>query len=482
MKKMIDKDKGITLISLVVTIIVILILASVATYSGINAVKLSEFNRFTTELEIMQTEVNTLYEKYKNGETINGKEVLTYGTDIETATQQIKQQANMVFTQDASGITDQIGYKYYNKETIDSLGIEGVEQEFFVNIETRNIVSYYGMEYEGKSYYTLDQIPNGLYNVEYKEENAKPTFNVDVDLIGENKYKISINDIEYEGYNNIWKVRYQINGSENWNTSDELSFFVEQEGDYNIQIKNGDIESAIKSKHIGYIQDGLVLHYDGIVNTRNGNNTKAIKWEDLSGNKNDGQLNGFEYNEESGWGQNGLICNGSNNSFTTADVNLKQNSSITIEMTFKENKYVKLNNNNIIFTADLIWKSFCFHTWYDDSSLMLNGIIYIGGNATDGGDNNRFVPSDMNSYRTTEGKTDNIFYVYESDTKQAKLYINSNKVATKIYNTEPLEIKYFESGTANYKTYNNILIYNRALTDEEIQLNYEIDKNRFNIE
>ena len=55
------KQEGITLISLVITIIVLSILASVATYSGVSVIKSSKMTAFTTELKIMQTKINTIY-------------------------------------------------------------------------------------------------------------------------------------------------------------------------------------------------------------------------------------------------------------------------------------------------------------------------------------------------------------------------------------------------------------------------------------
>ena len=66
MKKL--NQNGVTLLALVITIVVLLILASVATYSGIDIIRSSRLNTFTAEMKIMQTEVNNLYEQWKSGE------------------------------------------------------------------------------------------------------------------------------------------------------------------------------------------------------------------------------------------------------------------------------------------------------------------------------------------------------------------------------------------------------------------------------
>lgn len=48
-----------------------------------------------------------------------------------------------------------------------------------------------------------------------------------------------------------------------------------------------------------YVTSGLILHYDGIENTRNGNDPNATSWEDLSGNENDGIFYGINTNSDS---------------------------------------------------------------------------------------------------------------------------------------------------------------------------------------
>lgn len=165
MKKL--NNKGITLMALVITIILLIILASIGTYSGIQVVKSAQFTAFSTELKIMQTQVNKLYDEKRNG---NDEYIDSLGETISSKTD-VQQQANTVFTASASGITDQNGYKYFDTKTIKRLNIEGVEGEFFVNIAKRSVVSYEGFEYEGKTYYTLDQLPDGMYNVDYIRNN-----------------------------------------------------------------------------------------------------------------------------------------------------------------------------------------------------------------------------------------------------------------------------------------------------------------------
>lgn len=251
-------NKGITLITLVVTIVIIMILASVGIYSGVRSLKLAELNRFTTELKIMQTQVNSMYEKLKNDETISGQAILSIGTEILSSSNDVQNQASIVFTQNASGITSSVGYKYYSLETISNLGIEGITQDFFINIETRSVVSYKGLEYNGTTYYTLSQIPNGLYNVNYNDSNITidPEIdNVTVEKIDSSKWKLTVNDITYGGYVQKGKIQYQRLGDDYWNESDDKSFIVTEQGIYIIKIiDNAGNESDSLIKYVGNVE------------------------------------------------------------------------------------------------------------------------------------------------------------------------------------------------------------------------------------
>ena len=54
------RQNGITMISLVVTIIVLVILSSMVTHTGISSIKNTRFERFKNELEIVQKNVDKI--------------------------------------------------------------------------------------------------------------------------------------------------------------------------------------------------------------------------------------------------------------------------------------------------------------------------------------------------------------------------------------------------------------------------------------
>lgn len=187
------KEKGITLIALVLTVMILSILVGIATYTGIDTIKSSKFTRFETELKMMQTKVNEWYEEYKNGDNT----YLTLGQEI-SANSDVEDQSNRVFTSNASGITDKEGYRYFSIETLKTLGIEGIEKPYFINIEKRMVVRYEGFSYEGKMYYSLNDIEDGLYNVEY-EPTFKKVWASKIDGNGEEEF-LSVKQTSDGGY------------------------------------------------------------------------------------------------------------------------------------------------------------------------------------------------------------------------------------------------------------------------------------------
>ena len=65
---MLKENKGITMVSLVVTVIVLMILASITTYSGLETARNSRYYNAIHQMKVMQAEVNDWNEMKKDGE------------------------------------------------------------------------------------------------------------------------------------------------------------------------------------------------------------------------------------------------------------------------------------------------------------------------------------------------------------------------------------------------------------------------------
>lgn len=255
MKNKKGNENAITLISLVITIVILLILATIGISTGIETINSSKLTKFNTEMKIMQLKANEWYDEYNQATNDEEKqEIINRGESIISGEGQtdVVTQADKVFTLEESGIIfdddtqKREDYRYYSNEKLKELGVEGVEQDFFVNVKNRMIVSYEGLSYKGEMYYTISQLPQmDIYNVDYEANSGAPTFKVRFSEIEKNKrWKIEIYDIQYEGgYINKWNVKYRIKGEENWKTSTNLEFEVSEQGIYEIMIENNEIYS-----------------------------------------------------------------------------------------------------------------------------------------------------------------------------------------------------------------------------------------------
>ena len=254
MKNKKGNENAITLISLVITIVILLILATIGISTGIETINSSKLTKFNTEMKIMQLKANEWYDEYNQATNDEEKqEIINRGESIVSGEGQtdVVTQADKVFTLEESGIIfddtqKREDYRYYSNKKLKELGVEGVEQDFFVNVKNRMIVSYEGLSYKGEMYYTISQLPQmDIYNVDYEANSGAPTFKVRFSEMEKNKrWKIEVYDIQYEdGYINKWNVKYRIKGEENWKTSTNLEFEVSEQGIYEIMIENNEIYS-----------------------------------------------------------------------------------------------------------------------------------------------------------------------------------------------------------------------------------------------
>ena len=237
--KKIKQEKGITLVTLVVMIIILLILASIGVTSWNQAIEYAKFNEFTAELQVMQSKVNELNQN-KN-------------TDIETEISEISENQknildipeirNIIFKNKTNEEITKIkyGFRYCSREWIkQNLELDSVKRDYLINVEKRYVISCTGFEYKNKTYYMSEQLENGQYNVEYNNKNSSTgSFEV-ITQKEENRWKVEISNIQYYGYVSNWQVKYKLSANDFWQTSNELTFYVTEQGYYDIKVVHGD--------------------------------------------------------------------------------------------------------------------------------------------------------------------------------------------------------------------------------------------------
>lgn len=226
-----------------------------------------------------------------------------------------------------------------------------------------------------------------------------------------------------------------------------------------------EIVRAYQGENVIYptpIRDGLVLWYD----FKGKQNTDVIKnvAEDLSGNGNHGDLQNFAYTEGSGYGE-GLKFDGVDdvirkyNLIVEDDFPLMLENPITLEMTVT----IKTKEKPTLYLG----YGFMGYLYYVEDSYF-----YVRGT--------RFSVVDLFD------PTLPVHFVLTIDPEESsKVYVNTELQAQQSL-VKPLETSYIAYGygySGNLGAINlfSSRIYNKALSPEEIQHNYKLEKERWNL-
>ena len=221
MKNGLKNERGITLMALVITVIVLLILASIGIYNGLGTVRSSKYMAFKTELELLQSSVNEIYSE-------NQDKLDSYGVDMTTDQKEIfniVEVSNILNSLGSDVETLKSGFKYFSKDyLVSDLGIEGITSDYYINLSKRLIIVTEPFEYEGITYYMLEQMEDGVYNVTYNRDIGDVEFTVTSTVNEDNTANINITDIHTSNdqYINKWQIRYRKQGVSIWNTTEEF--------------------------------------------------------------------------------------------------------------------------------------------------------------------------------------------------------------------------------------------------------------------
>ncbi len=156
------KNAGITMISLVVTIIILVILSSIITYSGLSSIRNNKFEKLRFEMEIVQANVNLWYQQYidvPNEEIDIGSPIpdsmlseLQGPTGTLNKVKEIADSMNIDMSNDISS------YRYFSKTDFESLQISGIENNYIIDIKKQIAILVEAYEYNGTNYYIIDQV------------------------------------------------------------------------------------------------------------------------------------------------------------------------------------------------------------------------------------------------------------------------------------------------------------------------------------
>lgn len=149
--------KGITLVSLVITIIILMLITSVTVYTGTNVIKQVTLQNVNTDMMLIKAKVKTMEEQAKfNKDNSNYK-----GTPLIDVHDN-KKIDKLVDEEIVEDIT-----KYYllSKEDLNSMGLEKIDiaDGYLVNYESEEIIYVRGLKKDDNMYYKLSDIKDLKY-------------------------------------------------------------------------------------------------------------------------------------------------------------------------------------------------------------------------------------------------------------------------------------------------------------------------------
>ncbi len=400
---MLRKEKGITMVALVITIILMMILLGATVYYGSQSLQTTRLQNFNYELQQIQGKVDVIYQKMQEGDI----QYINWGKNITTSKEAVNT-LRLVTGVDYSSIvntseeyyytTDITKYRLFTPNDLNSkMGISSMPGDMIINFETREVISVKGFEYDGVTYYRI----------------------------------------------------YDLNGSSG-STSEEDMIKV-------------------------YSKEGLMLYYDGINNTRGGHDDKATTWTDLSGNDRDAELKYFSYTEGSGWSKNGIVLDGTDDGVWVGD-HLKD--------LFKDKAYIEFTLNLKMDNA---------------RDILMGNHNNVSNNMSFERYSNTYLRFWWNSGKPDHRYNKSVFtantlivvgYEYDKEAKSMSTYVNGkfsetyksdnyaeNQDFTKVWIGRDSRT----GETVMNGTIHAVRIYNRLLTQEEKNMNYITDKERFGV-
>lgn len=131
------KQEGITMVSLIITIIIVMILAGIGVSVGTNSMKSSKDSKFTSELLMVQHAVLEQYTKYQTVKDIN----ILVGNKMElTEVQNIAQTLGITLVSIPENYSNKDYYKL-DKSSLLELGIKDSSDEYIVNYISGEVIN-----------------------------------------------------------------------------------------------------------------------------------------------------------------------------------------------------------------------------------------------------------------------------------------------------------------------------------------------------
>lgn len=159
---MFKSNRGITLVVLITTLMILAILVSVTTFGTINLLSYSSENIFMTQLKVIREKVAIVSKEIELGSTAYDE----IGTDLSELSSGKKAEYQNLLLQYGVPSSSLSEYRYFEKEDLELLGVKNIERKVLINLSRIDVISVESVVVDGVYKYTLDERVNPYDNFE----------------------------------------------------------------------------------------------------------------------------------------------------------------------------------------------------------------------------------------------------------------------------------------------------------------------------
>lgn len=149
-----NKESGITLVILVITIIILGIIASIVVVSSMDSINYTKRTAFMSEIKLMREKVNIANKEILIGSTAYedvGKAIASLSSEEQLTINDLFAKYNIL-------PEEQSKYKYFDSTELEKLGIYNTENIAVINFSNLDIISITGVKLDGTIYHTVKEL------------------------------------------------------------------------------------------------------------------------------------------------------------------------------------------------------------------------------------------------------------------------------------------------------------------------------------
>ena len=276
-----SNQEGITLISLIATIIIMLILASIGISYGIDSYRMSQMMKFISEMQVLQEKVDLIVQ---NGENINFGSSITGNTRAISALNNASEN-NEIEEYQASRNAE---YKYLSISDIANyLDVDNATSDIVVNFTTREVISIGGISYKTSVYYTQYLLPGG-HKIIKQTPTTRTLSNIQTAYtVNGLNATVSVSGISITNGTLMFKMQ----GQDSWtnitnytNANEQKTFTISKSGTYIVRLVDNtnttnynETQFSIVLTNAPKLETGMTLTNDTTYNYSNFS-TSATSW------------------------------------------------------------------------------------------------------------------------------------------------------------------------------------------------------------